>query len=285
MQLLFNIIVILLITLAAFFAIYSSSIEKHSIFELCVKYFEWLKNVIVLDLGNTLYNMPVLDELIFPLLNTLKLTGLSLIFSISISLILGWYWSENEFSYRFNIFFNFLKMVSSIPIFIAAFLLANFTFYFLIDITEENISTFALFSYYALPVFCLSFFDGFFSELITFVKVQVESIKDKPFIRSLELLGGQSRRHIFAHIFVDLLKLLESKFAYLIGGAIVVEIIFNWDGLGYWGLEAVKKQDFNLFMGVLLITSLLIAIVRISLTVLRVYFNPVFRKEIMNRSN
>lgn len=51
------------------------------------------------------------------------------------------------------------------------------------------------------------------------------------------------------------LALLAASLGYLLGGAVVVEVMFSWNGLGSWAVTAVANGDYNVVQGVVLVVA------------------------------
>jgi peptide/nickel transport system permease protein len=49
--------------------------------------------------------------------------------------------------------------------------------------------------------------------------------------------------------------LLAASFGYLLGGAVVVEVMFSWNGLGSWAVSAVSNGDYNVVQGVVVVVA------------------------------
>lgn len=60
----------------------------------------------------------------------------------------------------------------------------------------------------------------------------------------------------------------------LVPGDAVVEIVFSWPGLGRLALDAVMARDFNVLLGVLLLSSLLVIVANILVDLLQSWLDP-----------
>lgn len=60
----------------------------------------------------------------------------------------------------------------------------------------------------------------------------------------------------------------------LLGGTAVVETVFSWPGLGRLTLEAVMAHDFNVLLGVLLLSALLVIVANILVDLLQSWLDP-----------
>ncbi|MGP5431387.1 ABC transporter permease subunit [Enterococcus malodoratus] len=64
-------------------------------------------------------------------------------------------------------------------------------------------------------------------------------------------------RHVLPNVLLPLVTILGLSFGSLLGGTAVVEIIYNWPGLGNMAVKAIACRDFPLIQGYVLMISLL----------------------------
>jgi peptide/nickel transport system permease protein len=55
---------------------------------------------------------------------------------------------------------------------------------------------------------------------------------------------------------------------------VVVETVFGWPGMGSLALEAVVDRDFNVLLGVLLLSSFLVIVVNAAIDLLQAWLDP-----------
>ena len=65
-------------------------------------------------------------------------------------------------------------------------------------------------------------------------------------------------RHILRNALIPVTTVLALDFAGLLGGAVVTETVYSWNGLGRWFLEGASKQDLNITLAYLLFTAVLV---------------------------
>jgi peptide/nickel transport system permease protein len=63
------------------------------------------------------------------------------------------------------------------------------------------------------------------------------------------------RRHIFRNALVPIVTLLGLQAGALLGGAIVVENVFSWPGIGTLLITAVRQRDYPMIQGVVLLMA------------------------------
>jgi peptide/nickel transport system permease protein len=61
---------------------------------------------------------------------------------------------------------------------------------------------------------------------------------------------------------------------FVLGGAFVVELIFNWPGVGLLALEAIKTRDFPVVQGVVIVVATVFVCVNLLVDVAYAFLNP-----------
>jgi len=60
----------------------------------------------------------------------------------------------------------------------------------------------------------------------------------------------------------------------LLGGSVVVETVFSWPGLGRLAFESMMNRDFNVLLGILFLSSLLVIVANASIDILHSWLDP-----------
>ena len=72
--------------------------------------------------------------------------------------------------------------------------------------------------------------------------------------------------------------LIVLSFGFVLGGAIVIETVFSWPGLGLLTYEAIQDQDFPVLQAVFLLTSLAVIVANLVADVLTLPRSPGSRR-------
>jgi len=67
------------------------------------------------------------------------------------------------------------------------------------------------------------------------------------------------------------------QFAVMLTGAVVVESIFAWPGIGRLAYEAIVNRDFPVIRGVILTVSVVVVIVNLIVDIMYAYIDPEVR--------
>jgi peptide/nickel transport system permease protein len=64
-------------------------------------------------------------------------------------------------------------------------------------------------------------------------------------------------RHAFRNALMPLITLLGLTIPYLISGSVIVERIFQWDGIGRLYFESIMTRDYPIVLGLTVVTAVL----------------------------
>ena len=100
----------------------------------------------------------------------------------------------------------------------------------------------------------------------------------KDYIRTARAKGQRERwviiRHALRNSLMAPLTIIGMQVGYLLGGAIIVEVIFFFPGMGRLLLEAGIDQDYSVVQGVALVTSAAFILVNVLIDFLYVIIDP-----------
>jgi len=103
-------------------------------------------------------------------------------------------------------------------------------------------------------------------------------VRQQDFVRTARAKGIAPTRVVTRHVLRNALMPITTvagvHFAALVGGAAVTETVFGWPGLGRLALDAVMTRDFNLLLGILLLSSLAVVVVNVLVDVLQLWLDP-----------
>ena len=86
--------------------------------------------------------------------------------------------------------------------------------------------------------------------------------------------GRVAWRHVLRNALLPIVTVAGLQVGSVLGGAVLVETVFAWPGLGRLAYEAVFTRDFNLLLGILVISSLLVIVVNILVDLLYAALDP-----------
>jgi peptide/nickel transport system permease protein len=86
------------------------------------------------------------------------------------------------------------------------------------------------------------------------------------------------RRHAMKNAMLPVITVIGLEFAFLIGGLVVTEQVFNLNGIGKLFVDAVARGDFNLIQGLVLLIAVISILVNLAVDMLYGFFDPRIRQ-------
>jgi len=86
-------------------------------------------------------------------------------------------------------------------------------------------------------------------------------------------------KHALKNAMIPVITTIGTAFGVLLGGAVVVEIVFTYPGLGRLVVLAVQRRDYPLVQGALLLTSVIYVVVNLAVDLLYGVFDPRIKYE------
>lgn len=130
--------------------------------------------------------------------------------------------------------------------------------------------------YLLLPAFTLSLPTG--ATLARFLATSMRQALDEDFVQTAIAKGLSSRRTVFRHALPNalspVLTVLGIQIGQLLGGAIIVETIFAWPGIGQLLVQAVIGRDYVLTQDILLLAVLLFVVIQIITDLIEAAMDP-----------
>lgn len=98
------------------------------------------------------------------------------------------------------------------------------------------------------------------------------------FLRTARAKGISENKVVFKHALknalIPIITIVGSQFSILLGGTLVVEMVFSWPGVGYLIVTAVRGNDYNMVTGCVIMTTILVALVLLLVDMLYAFVDP-----------
>ncbi|HEY4250408.1 MAG TPA: ABC transporter permease [Roseomonas sp.] len=130
--------------------------------------------------------------------------------------------------------------------------------------------------YLVLPALAMaSFFIAVYARL---TRAAMLEVLQQDYIRSAVAKGLHpftvQWRHALRYALIPVTTVAGTHLGNLLGGAVVVETVYSWPGMGRLALEAVQGRDFNVLLGVLLLSSMLVILANAAVDLLQAWLDP-----------
>jgi peptide/nickel transport system permease protein len=109
----------------------------------------------------------------------------------------------------------------------------------------------------ALPVLALAL--GYVGQFLIVMRSSMMEVKAQPYINLARAKGltdpDVRRRHAVPNAILPIFTLVVISVGFILGGAIVIETVFSWPGIGLLTYEAIQTLDYPVLQGVFLLSS------------------------------
>lgn len=238
------------------------------------RYFLWLKNILTLNLGESFtYEEPVSDVITSKFPVSLQFGLFSLLLSYLISIPLGIYKAVRSGSSFDTLSSIVLFIFYSIPPFMLGILLIVFlgggSFFDLFPIggiTSDNYDDLSFFNqitdrihHFVLPLFC--YVIGSFTSLTLLMKNSLLEEINKDYVRTARAKGLNEKvvilKHALRNALIPIVTGIGSFLSVFFAGSLLIETIFQLDGIGLLSYKSILSRDYNVIMGLVFFQSLL----------------------------
>jgi peptide/nickel transport system permease protein len=242
---------------------------------LHVQYFKWMKQWCKGDWGYSYSQFrPVTEVLAETLPRTLELTAPSLMVIFLLGTAIGGVSAFRQHKFPDRLLMNTFVALYCTPafwlalmlIFLFALQLNWFPSAHATSLFADEMSSWALFrdklTHLALPILTIVLTGT--ASIARFVRESAITAFRSNFIK-LAIAKGFSpmrvfTRHLFRHTLLPLISLLGLSMPYLLGGVLIVEIIFAWPGMGRVSFEAVMARDYPLILATTGISAIMVVL-------------------------
>ena len=244
-----------------------------------VQYFYWLGNILQGDFGTSVSMKQSVGDLIMQRLPyTLMLTGAALLIEYLISIPLGLLAATRKDKPADKALTVGTIVLWSMPQFWLGVLLM---FIFSITLGVLPVSGYSGFSSLILPAFTLAL--PTLAQIFRLTRSEVLDVMRERYVMTANSKGLSSRKVLIKHILRNALIPVTVMFflslPWLIGGAVVVENVFAWPGMGQLLWKAISKQDFMVVQGIIFVITVLTVICNLIGDIISGILDPRIRLE------
>lgn len=247
-----------------------------------VQYINYMKRILTGDLGTSYrYNRPVADLIFEKLPNTLQIALASLIIALLIGVPVGIISAVKQYSV-----FDYISMIAAlIGVSMPSFWLGLM----LVLIFSVNLGWFPtmgmgaisngigdVISHLFLPSLCLSF--GSMANFARISRSSMLEVIDQDYMKAVRAKGIRENvviiKHGYKNALPPIVTVLGMRIAALMTGAIMIETIFAWPGIGRLIVDAINNNDFEMIQGTVLFMAILYVTVNLVVDIIYLYINP-----------
>jgi peptide/nickel transport system permease protein len=248
----------------------------------------YARHVLALDLGFSFrYNQPVLALILSRLGPTLLLMGVTLVLAVLLGAFLGLLAASRPASWRDMLVSLVALIAYATPLFwvgLMAIVLFSLELGWFPISGMETVGAFLegweraadIAWHLVLPVFTLSLF-----YLALYARLMRSAVMEQArmdYVTTARAKGLGERRILIGHVLrnamLPVVTMAGVQAGNLLGGSIVIESVFAWPGLGLLAFQALFARDYNLLMGIFLLSSCLVVLVNLVIDLLYTALDP-----------
>ncbi len=248
------------------------------------RYFIWLGNILQGDLGRSyILQRPVLDEVLDRLGPTMLLAGTSLMLASLFGMLAGVIAAIKQFRWQDGLLTTVVLIGISTPSFWLGLML---TLVFAVELGWFPVSGMRrvvggggigdILRHLVLPSVSLAIVaTGVIARLTRSTMLEVLR---RDFIRSARAKGLNERsvilKHAYKNALVSIIPVLGIQTGFVIGGAVYIETVFQWPGIGRMLVAAIQQRDILLVQGGVVVIAAVYVIINLIVDVLQSVVDP-----------
>ncbi len=256
-----------------------------------IQYFKWLWNLLRFDFGYSFaYHVPVMWLIGSRLLNSLILNIAALVLAWLLAIPIGIHAATKQYTWSDNSLSMTAYLGISTPTFFSGLLLLLLAFKTgLLPIGGMTSLDYDFFPWYGkildvgrhlvIPASVLGF--GAAAGLMRQMRGNLLEVLRQDYVRTARSKGLAERSVIYRHAVRNAINPLITIFGFelggLLGGAVVIEIVTGWPGVGRLIFDAIVQKDLYVVMGSLLIASVTLVLGNLVADILLAVSDPRIR--------
>ena len=249
-----------------------------------IQYFVWLSQLLHGNMGYSVKSyQPVLEMIRSHLGPTLLLMGVSLVVSLILAVPAGIYSAIHQYSKGDYAVVTASFLGSSIPGFFLSLLLIYIFTIKLKLLPSSGMITLGtkggaadVAKHMVMPVIVLA--TSMAGSNIRYIRSAVLEILQQDYLRTARAKGiGRFRviyKHALRNALVPIVTVIGMEIPMLFGGAVIIEQVFSWPGLGLMTMSAIIGRDYPVIMGVCLLSAVVVLIANLVTDILYALVDP-----------
>lgn len=249
-----------------------------------VQYFVWLGQLLHGNMGYSIKSYQPVSEMIASHLGpTLLLMGVSLVVSLLMAVPAGIYSAIHQYKKRDYAVVTLSFLGSSVPSFFLSLLLIYVFTVKLGWLPSGGMTTLGAKSgaadvaqHMVMPVLVLAF--SMAGSNIRYIRSAVLEILQQDYLRTARAKGiGRFRvinKHALRNALVPIVTVIGMEIPVLFGGAVIIEQVFSWPGLGLMTMSAITSRDYPVIMGVCLLSAVVVLVANLVTDILYALVDP-----------
>ena len=242
-----------------------------------VQYFEYLKQIVTGDLGNSFYyQRPIVEIIKEHAPATLLLAGVSFLVSVPMAILAGTIAAVKRKTALDNLVTSITIAGRSVPHFWYGLLLILL---FSVTLKWLPASGYGTAKHLIMPVLTLS--SGLAASTARLTRSSMLEVMRQDYMTTARAKGVLETRVVLHHglrnALLTVVTMVSLQLGSLLGGSVVVESVFAWPGIGRLMINGILNYDYPLVQACAMIMALLFAVINLVTDLLYTVIDPSIR--------
>ncbi|AGL00375.1 nickel ABC transporter permease [Desulfoscipio gibsoniae] len=242
-----------------------------------IRYFHWLNDVLHLDLGESYRTgRPVAEEIFCRFPATLELSLAAVLFMLLVALPSGILAALHRHAFVDHISRIWALVGASVPDFWLGLLLI---YYFSVKLGIFPVMGREGVKHLVLPAVTLGF--GLAAMYARLLRASMLEVLEQDYIKVARARGLKEKliigRHAFKNALLPVVTALGMRLGHLLGGAVIVETVFAWPGVGRLLVDAIFNRDYPVIQGYALTMAVVFVFINLLVDISYFYLDPRIR--------
>ncbi|RFB34713.1 nickel ABC transporter permease [Brevibacillus sp. VP] len=241
---------------------------------LYIQYVNWLEKVVQLDLGiSYVSKKSIWDEIVLHFFPTIQLAFASCILIIVISLPIGMI----SALYKGKMIDQVSRIMAFVSVSMPAFWLGFLFIYFLsVKLDLFPVLGRGTFAHLVLPSLTLAF--PYIGTYMRLLRASTLENLNEPFVVYARARGLSERviisRHVFKKSLLPVLTGLGMSLGSMLSGAVIVETVFAWPGMGSLFVTSILQRDYPMIQSCLLFMGVIFVVCNLLVDIAYAFLDP-----------
>jgi peptide/nickel transport system permease protein len=242
-----------------------------------IQFLNYLKDVIRLDLGRSVHSEePVIRMILRRFPNTLVLSLVAITIAASLAIPIG-----IVSALKHNTKFDYISMVGaqlgiSMPIFWFGLMLILLLSLQLNLLPSGGRGDPPDLVHLIMPAFCLAI--PFMATTARLTRsCMLEVLRENYIVAARSRGFPESRvlmKHALRNAMIPVVTNLGLQLSRMLGGALVIEVVFRWPGIGGLAYDAIMERDYPVVMGVVILIAVIFIVLNLLVDISYTFFDP-----------
>jgi peptide/nickel transport system permease protein len=252
---------------------------------LPIQYLLWLQHVVRLDFGVSYTSKyPVIELIQQKAGATLELALAAALLQVAIGIPLGILAALNQRRWIDYVISGYNSIVMAIPNFwLGILLILLLSLQFRVLPPAGRIEFFAhpavAWKSLLMPALSLALFAS--ASVTRFTRAAMLEVLGEQYVRTARAKGLKERvvivRHALRNALIPVVTVVGIHFGYLLGGAVIIESVFAWPGMGRLIMQGIGNRDYTVVQGALIIFVAAFVVLNLLIDVCYVFLDPRIR--------